>query len=497
MAFCSFTSDQPGETYIKLEKKFVTHFLPQADGDGVRAYLYGLYLCAEGADVSAEEAAATLHLSLERLTELYRYWEDFDLVTVLSADPLIVRYLSVEDALRSPRRFRDDKYADFSKTFQAMRLQYGAKKDVSHTELSKLFAVMDEHNFSTNAMLMISRFSFSRADVDKAVNYIVKVAHSYAQQGITSDAKVQKKLETFDLQMEEIVNILKALGQTRKAEPADGELLKKWKKELGYEYDAILFTAGQIKRSSMEKLDETMLELYANKKFTVEEIENYLSRRKAVYSLTYSVANRLGVFCQNAEPYVRNYTAVWLAEGFTDETLLQLAEFCFKSGKKSFESMHEYVEELYRDGVVSVDSIVDRLRREREDTRFLRSVLHATGLSRNPNDWDKRNLATWRSWNFSDDMILKAAERASGRNSPVPYMNATLSAWKSHNVFSPEALAAEEAAFSQERQQKQASQSERPAYGKTSNFMEYDMRHNYKAEDLEAIIREMQEEEEV
>ena len=43
----------------------------------------------------------------------------------------------------------------------------------------------------------------------------------------------------------------------------------------------------------------------------------------------------------------------------------------------------------------------------------------------------------WKSWNFSEEMILEAAKLASGKNSPIAYINSVLSSWKNKNVFSP------------------------------------------------------------
>ena len=44
MAFCSFSKDNES-AYTIVENKFITHYLPEADGFAVKVYLYGLYLC--------------------------------------------------------------------------------------------------------------------------------------------------------------------------------------------------------------------------------------------------------------------------------------------------------------------------------------------------------------------------------------------------------------------------------------------------------------------
>ena len=69
---------------------------------------------------------------------------------------------------------------------------------------------------------------------------------------------------------------------------------------------------------------------------------------------------------------------------------------------------------------------------------FISKLLLTVGLNRRPNPWDRENLNVWKSWNFSLDMILEAGKLASGKSSPIAYMNGILSNWKNNNVFSIE-----------------------------------------------------------
>lgn len=49
-------------------------------------------------------------------------------------------------------------------------------------------------------------------------------------------------------------------------------------------------------------------------------------------------------------------------------------------------------------------------------------------------------IETWRSWQFSDEMILEAARRSASAASPLPYMNKLLSEWKREGVFTAAAI---------------------------------------------------------
>ena len=48
MSFCSFSKDFDENAYTVIENRFISKYLPSADGFAVKVYLYGLYLCEHG-----------------------------------------------------------------------------------------------------------------------------------------------------------------------------------------------------------------------------------------------------------------------------------------------------------------------------------------------------------------------------------------------------------------------------------------------------------------
>ena len=54
-------------------------------------------------------------------------------------------------------------------------------------------------------------------------------------------------------------------------------------------------------------------------------------------------------------------------------------------------------------------------------------------------------IATWRSWSFSDEMILEAARRSANAQAPLSYMNKLLSEWKRLGAYSPSEIPEREA----------------------------------------------------
>ncbi|MBP5372960.1 MAG: DnaD domain protein, partial [Clostridia bacterium] len=98
------------------------------------------------------------------------------------------------------------------------------------------------------------------------------------------------------------------------------------------------------------------------------------------------------------------------------------------------------VKRLYEKGLVNLSSIVEYIKTIAVEDEFIRGVFEIVAMDRNPNEWDRKNLATWRDWGFSDEMISEAAKFAAGKSNPVVYINSVLSTWKSQGILSPDKI---------------------------------------------------------
>ena len=107
MAFCSFSKDNDGNFYTIVENKFITKYLPEADGFAVKVYLYGLYLCENtDSEFSLSSMAEVLRTTEENIREAFAFWEDYDLVEILAKEPFTVQYLPVKSAVGRPKKIR-------------------------------------------------------------------------------------------------------------------------------------------------------------------------------------------------------------------------------------------------------------------------------------------------------------------------------------------------------------------------------------------------------
>ena len=435
---CSYSKEFSSSAFTNVENAFITEYLPAAPGDAVRVYLYGLFLCQNPSkDQSISDIAKALSLTESQVKESFYCWDELGLVTVVSRDPFTVHYLPVRHAYSSkPRKYKAEKYSEFTKGVQALI----PSRMISTGEYTEYFSIMETYSIKPEAMLMIIKYCVDLKGSSIGYRYVSKVAKDFGNRGLITVEKVENELTSYVVKSAELERILKALGIKRRPEHEDTVMLKKWTEELHFELESIIFAASKLKKGSMEKLDSFLLELFAIKSFTPSEIIEFINNRQKVYDLTIKINKSLSIYVEVIETEIENYVNKWLSFGFEEDALLSVATRCFKEGKNTLADMDEKIEMLRARGLISLSSIADYFESIRKTDEFIKKFLLTVGLNRRPNPWDRENLSVWKTWNFTEEMILEAGKLSAGKSNPIAYVNAILGNWKNSGIFSTDAL---------------------------------------------------------
>ena len=437
MAFCSFSKDCDDNSYVSVENKFITKYLPEADGFAVKVYLYGLYLCKNAdSDFSLASMAEVLKSTEEKIVEAFAFWEDYDLVAVVSKEPFAVQYLPVKSATGRPKKVRYEQYADFNKELQRKLGRVG--KFVSSGDYVKYMRFLEETSMQPQALLLIVEYCINKQGESISPAYIFNKAKKLIRGGLFTYEQIERELSSYHLNEGNILALFGALGlsnaSSRVPDELDYSLYRKWTETLGFEKDAILATAKCLKRGNMNTLDITLEDLYERALKTPSAISEFLHSRESMANLAFRVGRKLGVKVSNPAPYIEEYIEKWCAFGFDDTALLDIALFCMKNGRGSFDDMHALVEKLAQQGRISSAQVKAYLKEKNEDLKLFGKIQEVCGgLRKTATNLDL--IKTWREWGFSETMILEASKRSASSASPLPYMNKILSDWKDGNVF--------------------------------------------------------------
>lgn len=438
MAFCEFEADTRLSHSTNIDNYFLTEYLPEANGDAVKVYLYGLYLCENSnKDMDLKEFSKNLYLEEDYVKELFRYWEDYDVVKIITDEPFSVKFLAISN-LGKPRKFKSGKYDDFNKSLQNILKD----RMISPNEYVDYFSFMEDYDVSPEAMLMIAKYCSEVKTPAIGAKYVLTVARNFADRGIRTPQALETELSDYNAVSDSTQKLLSAMGSKRKAEVDEANLFNKWTKSLEYSPETLIYVVKTQKIKNFAKLDRVIEELYGAKAFTKAEIDDYFARKDQLNNLARDVARQLSVYVEVLSPVIENYINPWLTLGFDADTLKFIANYCFKRRKHTFEAMDDTVNSLYKKGLVSLNSIADYLKNRAAEDAFIKTLLDITATDRLPNEFDRKCVANWREWGFNDEMITLAAGFAQGKMQPIIYMNNVLSNWKTIGAFTPDKVPA-------------------------------------------------------
>ena len=432
MAFCSFSKDTDN-AYTVVENKFITKYLPEADGFAVKVYLYGLYLCENSSsDFTLSSMAEVLKTTEEKIQDAFLFWEDYDLVEILCKEPFTVQYLPVKSTIGRPKRIRYERYADFNKELQRKLQKVG--KFVSAGEYTKYMHFLEENAMQPEALLLVVEYCINKQGEAITPSYVFNKAKKLIRLGHGTYEQVEKALSNYNANEGNVIAIFNAMSvYQRVPDENDYALYSKWTETYGFKKDALTVVAKRLQKGTFVGLNAIVEELFEKGKISASEVESYLTERGELTNLVYRIGRKLGVKIQNPAPYVEEYVEKWRNFGYEESSLLDLALFCLKTERASFNELGAILDTLFQDGVVSAEGVKEYLKQRNDELKLLSKIqAHCGSIRKTPANLSL--IQTWRAWEFSDEMIVESAKRSAGSTNPIPYMNKILSAWKHDNV---------------------------------------------------------------
>ncbi len=430
MSFAKLSSDFLMETFTLVDNLFISEYLPECDEKQVKIYLYGLYLCTNpSSNNSLDALCSNLNMSEKEIISIYSFFEDMGLVQIVSKEPLEVKYLSLKRANQPPKKYKSEKWNDFNVHLQ----QLFPERMLTPNEYNEYYMFIDSTKFDPEAMLMVVQYCINLKGMSVRYPYILTVARNWANEGVKTVKDVEERLEEYERQHDDMTSVLSALGRKGGAELEEKQMLLKWTRSWGYSLDAILTAAKTLKGSkTFAKLDNKLDEFYRMSIFSAEEMADFAKHIEELRSLAVAINKNLGVFYESFEHEIEVYVSPWVAKGFDADALTKIAHHCFLSNVRTLDGMNTVVGKFYSKGLLTSESIDDYIDAQIRQDEKIKKVIEATGRTRNVTNQDREYYETWSAeWLFDDSVILYAAEQASGRTYPLPYVNQILSAFKS------------------------------------------------------------------
>ena len=435
MSLCRYSTEFISSNKTTIDNSFINDFMLNAPEKCVKVYLYGLYKCnnPESLDNNVEDMAKALNYSVEDVVSAFMYWEDLNLVQIITKEPMEVRFLPIKTGSTQLKKFNTQKYKSFN--IQAQEILQG--RMITPAEYQEYYYLIETKHIEPDALIMIIKYCVSLKNANISSSYILTVAKNWIFDGILTCDDVEERLKELERNSDDVQAVLKALGIKRSATEEEYSLYLDWKDELKMPLEIILYLAKKAKSkgAGFKKLDTYVSKCYSLRLESVTEIKDYYNQLDLMYEIAKDVCKNLGVRYDNLEVVVDNYIAKWLNLGFDQESIVKLANYCFRLSIKTLEGMDSKVNNMYKLGLVTSSSIDNHLSDLAKFDDKIKEILDQLGIERNVTSSDRNMYRTWIvNWEMDEELIAYAVSISAGVNAPMQYLNKILAQYFSGNI---------------------------------------------------------------
>ncbi len=433
MSVCSYSTEYIDQDFVKVDHRFIQEFAPVVPDSMLKVYLYGLYACNK--DISMDEMCQALNLSPEDLESAFLYWQEMGVVTVLSSNPLDVRYLPTKYASNHLKKYNKDKYTDFN--IKVQELLNG--RMLTPNEYNEYYYLMEHLHFEADALLMLIAYCVQLKNNKVGYSYIVTVAKNFASDGCTTCEKMEERLALQERSTSDLKLVLATLKIKRAPSIEEYNLYLTWTEVHGLAFEIINHLAKKVKSGGMERLDQLVTKCIENKLYSTKEIDDYYNNMDMLYTTAKQVVKNLGLRYENVEPVVETYILPWINCGLDSEMLATLSNQCFRQNIRTLTGLDQMVQKLYKLGIVTLDGLSQYLEKQKKEDQGIADVLTKLGLTRPVNPIDRNFYQTWTiDWNLPTQLIEYAISLSSDKALPMQYLNKILSYYHTNNISTVE-----------------------------------------------------------
>lgn len=433
MAFCEFSSEIISSTTTQIDNLFLSDFLPNANGDYVKVYLYGLYKCQSGKDNDLDSFARSLDMDKEDVISIFYYWQELGLVNVINVEPIMVRYLPVKNAIYKMKKYNVDKYTAFNISAQEL---IGSKM-LTPRELEEFYYLIENLHIEKEALLKIIDYCVGLKGKNVSVSYIVAVAKNWVYDGVRTSEDVDNRLVEQERVSGDIVLVLKAMGIKRQATTDEYQMYLDWTKDMDIPLDLITHVAKKTKSKTFSKLNENIMKCYSNRLLSIKEIDEYLAQNEEMLSLAKVVVKNLGLWYDNLENVVDTYIHSWLSMGFEKDAIISLSNYAFRSNVRTLDGLNSNINNMYKLGLLTVASLDNYMQDIVKNDGVIGNMLKELGIERGVIALDRNMYKSWLyDWHLSQELIDYAVELSKGKYMAMQYLNRILSEYHSNKIAS-------------------------------------------------------------
>lgn len=418
-----------------VENIFITEYLPAADGDKVKVYLYGLYRSQFGEEnFGIAEMAASLGMEEGEVHAALRYWERRRLVERISDQPptfifhhLGQRFITGQDQISA-----DEGYIVFS---EAVRKQLDSRRKLRESDISMAYEWVEELGLPQEIVLMLLNYF---ADI-RGAHFSFKSAQATAvmmkEDGISTTEEAEQFFSHSKRTHAGARAVLSQFNLRRLPTEPELALYRKWTEQWGFDDKAIIVACQETVAANNPSFSylNGILDRIRTKVPTKgsRAIKQHFAEEGQDVEQVKQVLKELGL--QQVSPYTLLPAYLLLRETYTVEMII-LAAKSVRARNGKFEDVEPQLITWTKQGLTEDKQVVAHLRALKQYMPKMHEVFEASGMEGRIGEVDLTRYKQWREDGHSDAVILEAAKRAREARQKLSYIQRILNDWKKQGV---------------------------------------------------------------
>ncbi|MDD3571509.1 MAG: DnaD domain protein [Eubacteriales bacterium] len=422
-----------------VENLFFTEYLPDASGDQVKVYLWGLYQSQRGAkDYTLKQMSRDLGLEEAQVEAALRYWERRRLVERVSDKPLSYVYHSLcQHVLTGQDGIAGD--LAFILFNDAVYAQFDGRRKLRPNGIALAYEWVQDLGLPQEVVLMLlnhcadtrgSNFSFKSAQA---------LAVAMREDGVMTPEEAENYLSHSKRTHQGARAVLGQFNLRRLPTEPELALYRKWTLEWGFDESSIIAACQETvsaNHPSFSYLDRILDRLRRQGGTSAREVRGKLEEDNRDAEHLKQVLDILGVGSQHTFTVLPAYRA--LREDYSHEMIL-LAARSVQSRRGAFEDLEPKLMSWKSLNLMDESQVREHLTQLKAFQPAMFAVFELSGQEGRPGEQDLMHYRAWREAGHSDEVIREAASQARSSKRKLSYIGKVLETWKKEGITTPQA----------------------------------------------------------
>jgi len=475
-----------------VDNQFILEYLPNATGDAVRVYLYGLMQCYHPQQaMTLAQMARELSLTEEAVLTAYRHWERKGLVRRIADNPPAFRYVSIKQLTMTGGAVPvDQEYEAFATAVYGL---FGNDRRLHGAEMSRCYEWVEEMGLPAEVVLYLIREMIAQHGKTVAIKTIEKRAAMLAEESVKSVEDAEVVLTRDKAVWDGSRAVIRRFGKRRAPSEDEQAMYRTWHVDWGFSQEDILAACAETVKGepTFAYLGGILSRLRAQQK--INGVEAALREEKDAAAPLKALLKVMKL--QNVT--INEGTLAVYADMralYPDNIILMAGKECAKRGA-DFEGVMTTLKNWKRNGLESAADVTRYMKQVDDMNDFLLMLYEVLGVSVKPNAADRRLAKKWlETYGYDMGFVTQCAAWAIGKEKPMLYLDAVLGNFHEKGISTMEAA-------QQERENHQQTLAKQPAPAptvrgpKVVEQQQYTQREYAHTEDaMDAMMRKWQEE---